>query len=519
MPFDSSGTFNRVRSWAADAAASIKIRSDYHDQHDGDLANGLSQCITKDGRTQPTANIPFNQKKIVNLGEPTADSDAATKKYVDSLKTFTTGMTITGANFPNGMLNFSATTGITGLTWVNADMSWVAKPAETGKWRGRIVATSQAGGAGTELITIDKGGVLGSYSGYFTNNLSYDGSDWRVNVTGTGSYMRLINGVFTLSSNDVATVQDNQIATMENWFSVSQTTIAHISKANSALYLSKGETGGPFNAAIYGRVGSENRWRMELGNAVAETGTAGVGSNFALTAYDNAGANAKTAFQINRDTLAATLYGDVIANNGHFVSALTTAILAAKSGGAIYLRPNGPTSTTEQSYVATDGSFHINGHMIVDLNTTKGSYLGLGQQGRNGTGGSYTGYWHNWLWSSNKVYALVNNTNVGAIEIQCDYRIKRNVKPMPSTWDKVKTMRPITFNPAAYGDLFEESDELKWGFIAHELQEHLLPTAAHGKKDETDVIQSVNLIAVIAGLTKTLQEAQLRIEALEAKLA
>ena len=84
MPFDSSGTFNRLRSWVADAAAGIKIRADYHDDEDNGFAAGLSQCITKDGRTQPTANLPMNAKRIVNLAEPVAANDAATKAYIDA---------------------------------------------------------------------------------------------------------------------------------------------------------------------------------------------------------------------------------------------------------------------------------------------------------------------------------------------------------------------------------------------------------------------------------------------------
>jgi len=84
MPFDSSGTFNRLRSWVADAAAGIKIRADYHDDEDNNFAAALSQCIVKDGRTQPTANLPMNAKRLINLGEPVAATDAATKQYIDN---------------------------------------------------------------------------------------------------------------------------------------------------------------------------------------------------------------------------------------------------------------------------------------------------------------------------------------------------------------------------------------------------------------------------------------------------
>ena len=57
----------------------------------------------------------------------------------------------------------------------------------------------------------------------------------------------------------------------------------------------------------------------------------------------------------------------------------------------------------------------------------------------------------------------------------------------------------------------------RWGFLAHELQDALIMDAATGYKDTTEEIQSPNPWTVIAALTKALQEAMARIEALEAR--
>lgn len=87
MPFDASGTFTRIRgadSWKGDATAGTPIRADLHDTNDNDFATGLSNVITKDGRTQPTADLPMAGKKLINLGAPTASSDAVNKAYVDN---------------------------------------------------------------------------------------------------------------------------------------------------------------------------------------------------------------------------------------------------------------------------------------------------------------------------------------------------------------------------------------------------------------------------------------------------
>jgi hypothetical protein len=99
MPFNGSGVFQRVRNWVADAAAGIKIRADYHDAEDDGFAAGLSNCITKDGQTVIQQNIPFNNRRIINLGAPVNDSDAATKRSAydsSSDKVFKLGDTMTG---------------------------------------------------------------------------------------------------------------------------------------------------------------------------------------------------------------------------------------------------------------------------------------------------------------------------------------------------------------------------------------------------------------------------------------
>jgi len=67
-----------------DATNSVKIRADRHDDEDNNFAAGLSNCITKDGQTSITQNIPFNSRRIVSLADPIDPQDAATKDYADT---------------------------------------------------------------------------------------------------------------------------------------------------------------------------------------------------------------------------------------------------------------------------------------------------------------------------------------------------------------------------------------------------------------------------------------------------
>lgn len=84
MAFDGSGNFTRDNgtntgstTWADDDAAGIDITTTNHDTHDQDIANGLSNCICRDGQSTISANIPFNNKKITGLANGTAATDAA----------------------------------------------------------------------------------------------------------------------------------------------------------------------------------------------------------------------------------------------------------------------------------------------------------------------------------------------------------------------------------------------------------------------------------------------------------
>lgn len=76
MAFNGSGTFTRIYNWVVDKANGIDITASRMDTEFDGIANGLSTCITKDGQTTLTANIPFGNYKITGLGNGTARSDA-----------------------------------------------------------------------------------------------------------------------------------------------------------------------------------------------------------------------------------------------------------------------------------------------------------------------------------------------------------------------------------------------------------------------------------------------------------
>jgi hypothetical protein len=152
---------------------------------------------------------------------------------------------------------------------------------------------------------------------------------------------------------------------------------------------------------------------------------------------------------------------------------------------------------------------------------------------RAGVGGGASNPF-SFYWNGANLYAYVDSSQLGYVSIVSDYRTKKDVAPLLSMWDRVKTLNPISYTQQEFtppvemekktadeleasGPLFIADDIERWGFIAHELQAQLIGSAATGVKDDPACVQAPNPWTVIAALTKALQEAMTRIEALEAR--
>jgi len=77
MAFDGSGTFNRVHDWTDDRDASVNITASRVDAEADGFATGLTNCITKDGQTNPTANLKMNSNKHTGVAAGTDLTDYA----------------------------------------------------------------------------------------------------------------------------------------------------------------------------------------------------------------------------------------------------------------------------------------------------------------------------------------------------------------------------------------------------------------------------------------------------------
>ena len=86
MSFNGSGTF-QINTAGQPVVTGTTITSTAFNALTADLATGLSTCITKDGQTTPTANIPMGGNKLTGLGAGTAATDAANLSQAQSTAT------------------------------------------------------------------------------------------------------------------------------------------------------------------------------------------------------------------------------------------------------------------------------------------------------------------------------------------------------------------------------------------------------------------------------------------------
>jgi hypothetical protein len=102
--------------------------------------------------------------------------------------------------------------------------------------------------------------------------------------------------------------------------------------------------------------------------------------------------------------------------------------------------------------------------------------------------------------------------SAAAFNTSSDYRLKEDIQPMVNACERLKTLKPVNFAWKVDGTRVD-------GFIAHEAQE-VVPEAVVGTKDAVDenqnpIYQGIDQAKLVPLLTKALQEALARIEALE----
>lgn len=129
MPFDSQGNFSRLHNWEDDRLNNIEIVSDRHDEEDDNFAEGLSQCMLRDGRGTMNGDLDMGNFQVKNIADASLDDDAVNLGQVRGMleningvahlsgaETFTGNKTFTGTVGCSGAVSLSGTTTATTLT-------------------------------------------------------------------------------------------------------------------------------------------------------------------------------------------------------------------------------------------------------------------------------------------------------------------------------------------------------------------------------------------------------------------
>jgi hypothetical protein len=222
MAFNGSGTFVRVHDWTTDLSNTVPVTASRMDAEDDGFATGLSTCITKDGQTSTTAQIPFAQGIKLSDGSDSAPSFTFTSDTNSGLYRIgadNIGLTLNGAK----VVDYS-TTGVS-ITGTFAASGNVA--INTNKF-------TVAGASGNTLVA----GTL-SVTGDFavnTNKFNVTAASGNTTVAGTLGVTgaTTLSAALTVSSGGAAitgnssvtgTLSASSTLTASNGFTVSSGTV------------------------------------------------------------------------------------------------------------------------------------------------------------------------------------------------------------------------------------------------------------------------------------------------------
>ena len=267
--------------------------------------------------------------------------------------------------------------------------------------------------------------------------------------------------------------------------------------------------------SVSGSAAGKARWVLELGNATAETGS-NVGSDFALTRYNDAGASLGAPLAITRANGNINLNGSVAITNGGLVvdraSGTSRTIYGTAAGSARWLIEMGNATAEGSGNTGADFALNrcsnagtiIGQPIIVDRSNgdvTLAGNLTVGIQAYKPGGGS---------WAATS-----------------DIRIKNVVGEYERGLEAVLQLRPVIYtykgNDGADHAKEAEAKTPYVGFIAQELEtvfpEMVFSTAGVIGGQPVDDLRSVDVSPLVYALTNAVKELSARLLVLEGKPA
>jgi hypothetical protein len=232
----------------------------------------------------------------------------------------------------------------------------------------------------------------------------------------------------------------------------------------------------------------------------------------------------------------ALIVGGGVGVNGSLYANGINAGALGLTAGAGGINNSGPYDGTGNVYgnafisrvTATTGTYYFGSNVVDYLTGGASGYvlsndLTISQAGTGPTNGlkllrrDNSNYSTIVTGSDNNLYLCLNgappygafNSSTGVYAALSDREKKKDIESIGPMWDTVKALNPVSYRMKTQ----DEDARKNLGFIAQEVRP-LIPEAWFALMDETEGLEATAIIPV---LTRALQEAMTRIEALEAR--
>ena len=379
MSFNGSGTF-LINSAGQPVVANTVISATVFNALTADLATGLTTCITKDGQTTPTANIPMGGNKITGLAVGTLATDAANLSQVQS----TAVKLIT----PSGVDTITGTMSPVLTAYAAGQMFYfVAAGANTGP------VTLNIDGLGAKAVTRDGASALaaGDINSGEIVVVVYDGTRFQMVNAANSFGNTTINGTLTVTGNTGLQANVSITSTLSVGGTFAVTGAATL--GNTLAVTGKSDLPTVSTASINAAVALITTGTVtNLTASGASIASANIG-NLQFTAASIASINAGVAVITNLTATGASIasanVGTAVITTGTVTNLTSTSASVASINAAVALITTG-TVTALTATGASVASANVGTAVVTGLTVTNASIASLNAGTATVTNGNLT---------------------------------------------------------------------------------------------------------------------------------
>jgi hypothetical protein len=525
MAWNGSGNFQRTNGsfsgsavWEDDANAGFDIVDSRHDTHDQDLAQGINNCLTKDGQNSPTADLSMNTFKHTNVGDGTARNHYATVGQLQD-------QTVQAVSAVGGTANAITATMTPAISAYVTGARYYFKATATNTGATTLKISNAPAVAIQRNVEALVGGEIVSGRYY---EVIYDGTNFQLlNTTANPLFLDSVNNRVGIGT----TAPTSALQVTGAIDGIPDAVGVHVGMSSGTAYGAIelcGATGGliDFNSPgvdAKGRIiytNSDDSMAFNANGAermrITSAGKVGIGltdPDYNLDVQADSGVAVGVSIRgRSSDNNGVLLFTNSSKSETARIQANSSELGISKTGAnPITFNVNG----TKRLEVDGSGRVCFGGTAAV---TNAGACW---INSAPATEPPFISFAKTFSGSRNVLVNYHNTAYVGGIDMtntatsfptSSDYRLKENVVEIPNSLQRLKTLRPVRFN------FISEPSQTIDGFLAHEVQE-VVPNAVSGEKDEINEdgsikVQALDHSKLVPLLTAALKELNAKVEAM-----